>query len=947
MSTASEKYEKLRDFFRDAFKVSELDMFLKLNGFAEVAGAVNPNAPGIHYVFEVVEAMDRRGLVDAAFFDRLSKERPAKEDQIKIVRRMWIDEVKPSAKSLGGATSSPSRKETAASAAKPRDPSPIADDDAQPITLLHVSDMQFGRYHRFGRLGAYDPDASFDTLLQRLTDDLDGLKQDHNLIPQIVVASGDLAEWGLPGEFEQAREFLDRVAQHLELGHERIIIVPGNHDINRKASQAHFLMAEAKGKAPIPPFWPKWEDYAEMFKNFYGGPTPGFTVAEPWTWYEIPDLKVAVAGLNSTISEIHNIPETDPKYDELIKSGAYGHFGRIGEEQLRWFAGKLKPIKERGTFRIGVVHHNVLRGAVDDDENLRDADRLGQFLGGSLNLLLHGHTHDSKIRWLNPNLPVLSTGSAALLNMALPENVPNQYQVVRIWPDRLERWTRRFEPDQKHWVGDTRCSDDGNSWHVVHPVAFVSVQDTFPTRPRPRTPNRRRPGGRSKPSQEDQPDPRDFADRDRLRAEPGYSSRWIARVAEVCRLRDKHVTDVREMEAGDPPMKYLLVTTSDEMSVQQYPLGVFERPVTAADLAQFVRAVVQTYRAADPRLNSTIVYAGEQVSPGLKASAKREGVRLFSLIEYQGLMDLGDYSKRQMLRIEADPIYPRSLYVPQRMTYRIGVGASVLPENPSGDVLDTVAGWLTDEDGRFVLVLANFGHGKTFLLRELTRRLTELPGGPIPILIEMRALQRARTLDELIAQHLVAAGEETFDTKKFRYMLEKGRVALLFDGFDELAQRVSYASATDHFDTLLQAAAGQAKVIVTSRTHHFESDDQVRTALLQKAEFVPGLRLCHLKSFDEGQIRAFLDNLLGDPQQAEERFRLIHDVKDLLGLSETPRMLSFIAELPADQLREARDRLGKITSAELYRLLLRRWLEFDVERDQPKGAAPTLTAADR
>ena len=43
------------------------------------------------------------------------------------------------------------------------------------------------------------------------------------------------------------------------------------------------------------------------------------------------------------------------------------------------------------------------------------------------------------------------------------------------------------------------------------------------------------------------------------------------------------------MEAGDPPMKYLLVTTSDEMSVQQYPLGVFERPVTAADLAQFVQ----------------------------------------------------------------------------------------------------------------------------------------------------------------------------------------------------------------------------------------------------------------------------------------------------------------------------------------------------------------------
>src|SRR4029077_14272567 len=108
-----------------------------------------------------------------------------------------------------------------------------------------------------------------------------------------------------------------------------------------------------------------------------------------------------------------------------------------------------------------------------------------------------------------------------------------------------------------------------------------------------------------------------------------------------------------------------------------------------------------------------------------------------------------------------------------------------------------------------------------------------------PILIEMRDLQRARTLDELIAQHLVARKEVRFDLKKFRYMLEKGRLVLLFDGFDELAQRVTYESATDHFDTLLQAAGGQAKVVVTSRAHHFVSDQQVKTALIQRAEPLP------------------------------------------------------------------------------------------------------------
>ena len=52
---------------------------------------------------------------------------------------------------------------------------------ARPITLLHLSDTQFGRNHRFGRLALPPPDDSFDTLLTRLGDDLGSLKKDHKL----------------------------------------------------------------------------------------------------------------------------------------------------------------------------------------------------------------------------------------------------------------------------------------------------------------------------------------------------------------------------------------------------------------------------------------------------------------------------------------------------------------------------------------------------------------------------------------------------------------------------------------------------------------------------------------------------------------------------------------------------------------------------------------------
>ncbi len=79
------------------------------------------------------------------------------------------------------------------------------------ITILHVSDMQFGRNHRFGNLAAGDPDAELDTLFTRLDDDLKLLAKTPGVRPELVVVSGDLAEWGLASEFDDAFAFLDRI----------------------------------------------------------------------------------------------------------------------------------------------------------------------------------------------------------------------------------------------------------------------------------------------------------------------------------------------------------------------------------------------------------------------------------------------------------------------------------------------------------------------------------------------------------------------------------------------------------------------------------------------------------------------------------------------------------------------------------------------------------------
>ena len=606
------------------------------------------------------------------------------------------------------------------------------------LTILHLSDLQFGKNHLFGRLHVPPPDAALNSLAVRLTDDLALLSENHGLNPNLIVVSGDIAEWALPAEFDQARGFLEHVTKSLNLPPSRVVLVPGNHDVNRRRCSSYFDERASVGEDPVPPFWPKWENFAAFFQKFYGDkPTVDFPVATPWTLFEFPELKLVVAGLNSTLAEIHDIAAKDPDHERYIKSGDFGHFGRVTETQCRWFAERLRRFRERGWFRLGVLHHNVRRGAVNDDEHLKDVDDLNRWLGSELNLLLHGHTHDGKQDLLPNGLLVLSTGSTALAKEARPEEVPCQYQVLRIGRDHIQRFTRKYDVGQKRWIADTRCSDNGDQWQIEHPVTFIAVDATFP----PSTP--------PEPTESDKPplpgsgrghrdDPEGL--RDELRATAGgRGDGFLERVADVCRQR---MPNAKIMPQTSPtaPLAYLWVTQRDEFGTLQYPVGVCEQGVTQADIDRFLRDVDAVYRVADPRMVSELVYGGQQAAPELVEYAKNGGVRLQSFVEYRGLIDFGNYLKRQSARLAADPRYPRRLYVPQRMRYGLGLDSMTapdgldgpypvfLPDRDSTDALGAVARWLIDSDGRFVLVLGDFGTGKTFLLRQLAHRLTETPG---------------------------------------------------------------------------------------------------------------------------------------------------------------------------------------------------------------------------
>ncbi|WP_239342284.1 TIR domain-containing protein, partial [Frankia sp. CiP3] len=822
------------------------------------------------------------------------------------------------------------------------------------VTVLHISDTQFGAHHVFGRAGLTEADRAHGSLFGRLHDDLRDRAEIDGLRPDLVVVTGDLAETGDEGEFDQVHDFLVALAENLGLNRNQIMVIPGNHDVNWLLCESYFLHEQAFKRAPEAPYWPKWRCFNDLLRRFYGADAEiGFQVGAEWSLFEVPDRKVVVAGLNSTMAESHE-----------------EHYGWLGEGQLRAVAEALGRYERDGWLRIGAVHHNPIRGATSDDENLRDADDLDRILGPRLNLLLHGHTHDGRANWLPSGLPVVATGSAAVGAHARPAAVPNQYQLLRIDRDGFTRYARRYEPDQKRWTGDLRIDPAGNSWSVRTPSAFRSVHAAFP--PQPPLPD-------ANDDTEDEAGPhrrgqygRGMDGDGHTDGSPGSLRRPPDRlddVAKVARLRHPDATVTRIEASGGLPA-HLHVRLDRGGIVLRGLVGLLDGAPDATAVEEFARSVRATYVAAfGAGLFTDLVYtAGTQATPELVDHAERRGVRLLSMPEYQGVLDLRGYVGRQTDRLRTDRDYPPELYVPQRIR-RVDRTAAATSGPMTPTALDQIITWLTTDEARFILVLGDSGHGKTFLTHELALALPHHLPHVDPMLIELRQLEKSLEIDRLVAQHLVDSEVRRPDLDAFRYMLAHGRLILIFDGFDELAARVTYERAKTHLDTLLAALDNhnQTKIVVTSRAEFFLTDDEVLKKTGEKVERTFGRYIVRLEEFTPTQIHDFLVGRftralaveIPDPaarraeaqQRATARLELIGEVRDLPDLARNPRLLSFIAELAEDRLRQARQRGGSVTAADLYRELVDQWLVYEQKRspeltvDERKDAVTELAVA--
>ncbi|MER6383328.1 TIR domain-containing protein [Streptomyces sp. NPDC001127] len=706
--------------------------------------------------------------------------------------------------------------------------------------------------------------------------------------PDLLVVTGDLTASGSRREFEQALAFLTGLRALLGLEPHRVALVPGGQDVNQAACHAYFSTCEADEMPPRPPYWPKWRHFARLFQELYQGLDVVFDSDQPWTLFPVPELHTVVAGLNSSMAYSHR---PDDQY------------GVIGREQAAWFAQALRPHETEGWLRIGVVRHAPGAGrpaasgvrragapgtaALDGSGPLRDTDVLTRLTAPRLHLLLHGPADAGAAQ------PDLATAAGEVPVIGTVR--PGAHQLVRVSRDGLAVWQGPGEPRRR-------------------PVQWQRADRAFAPLPG------------------EAPDPDPVAPDPEPRAVQTPAEILLARVAEVCRTRHEGA----QLRPVDGPVPQLLVTWSQSGFVRQQRVAVHTGTPTGEDVDRFVALV----HAADAETEAELVHDGPPPARELRDAARRRGVRVRSFTEFQGLLDLRGYVLAQSERLRTDFRYPPGMYLPQR--YR---EVERLDAEDRDGLVDEMLRLLDSDQGRFLLLLGDFGHGKTFALRELARRIPgELPH-LVPLLIELNALDRAYSFEGLVAGHLAAHGVDNIDLRAFRYMLQQGRIVLLFDGFDELVNQVTYDRAAERLQVLLDSAVDSAKIVVSSRTQHFRSQGQVLTALGERVGLLPHRRVLAVQEFTPQQIRAYLVNRYdGDERAADHRLRLLDAIPDLLALCRNPRLLGFVADLDDDQLRAVAGAGRALSPAGLYQEVLTAWLSFEAQRaGGGPGRAPGLS----
>ena len=277
-----------------------------------------------------------------------------------------------------------------------------------------------------------------------------------------------------------------------------------------------------------------------------------------------------------------------------------------------------------------------------------------------------------------------------------------------------------------------------------------------------------------------------------------------------------------------------------------------------------------------------------------------------------------------------EPLVKKPLYSPNApIDYKEFIPKYYIPskchnekEENKGFLHDYVLEWLKNPERKLLAVLGDYGIGKTSFCYKFACDMTGYEY--IPVVVELKTVM-AKGWREVIQRKVKSRVGDTTQS-----------LVLILDGFDELSRTFDKETVLKEIENLSATTQGYKKVILTSRTQFFKSEEEEKETLVQKkfpgrgprSLTYPRFERIYVSLFDDEQIKRYLDLCLG--KAASEKFwnetvEVVFDVKDL---AKRPILI----ELIVNDLDAVQNIEGKVTPGKVYRTVTERWWEREEQR---------------
>ena len=238
------------------------------------------------------------------------------------------------------------------------------------VTWLHVSDFHLSD-------GApYDQEV----ILRALVESVKRFREEGHL-PDLIFATGDIAQNGKAKEYDSATKFFDDLLDAAGLNRDRLFIIPGNHDVDRKTGKFLARALETKADAdeyfgtetPYPHLTLKLHAFSEWYNDYFKTirSFPTNTTCSPVEILTINKNRIAILPPNSALFCID-----DHDHQKLF----------IGRHCLD----SAKKQLAAADLTVALIHHPL------DWLSPVERAKIKAALGESVDLLLHGHYHETE-----------------------------------------------------------------------------------------------------------------------------------------------------------------------------------------------------------------------------------------------------------------------------------------------------------------------------------------------------------------------------------------------------------------------------------------------------------------------------------------------------------------------------------------------------------------------